>query len=273
MIGMSRACRSRVDLMRSCLKPIAALFFGLVSNWPALAETEDEKWDFAWNGMIHILHHEIGHALVEQFEVPVIGQEEDAVDAFATLAVLETYSEPQPVLVDAAAAWFAMSEEADAAGDDPSYFDAHDLDIQRAYRIICIAHGYDPDSFAEVAKNVELPEDRLETCTGDADKALAGWDNVLTEAYRTEDGAGNMVTVNLGDATGFEDIKKRLDASNHANEIANWMDETYDWPSPISLNFEKCDEANAFYYSEENKVVMCYEFIAYLRDLADKVYE
>jgi hypothetical protein len=65
-----------------------------------LAQTGSEQTgqatdlDIALSNIILIMHHEIGHALIDQFALPVIGQEEDAVDAFATLMVLETYEEP-----------------------------------------------------------------------------------------------------------------------------------------------------------------------------------
>ena len=255
------------------LRPLlfAALF--LTSFPPAFANTEEEKWDFVWNTVIHILHHEIGHALVDQFEIPVIGQEEDAVDGFATVAILETYDEPQPILLDAAASWFAMHDEQAASGEDPSYFDIHDLDIQRAYRIICVAHGYDPDSFAEAAKEIDLPQDRLETCATDADQAVNSWDRLLQDAYRQQDGPGGKVKLAIAEVAAFADVKKRLDENGIAPEITQWMDETYNWPRPIKVAFEPCGEQNAFYDPSEVKVIMCYEFITYLRELADTLDE
>ncbi len=255
------------------LRPLALALPFVTLLAPAHANTEDEKWEFVWNAVIHILHHEIGHALVDQFEIPVVGQEEDAVDGFATVAILETYDDPQPILLDAAASWFAMHDEKVAAGEEPTYFDLHDLDIQRGYRIICVANGYDPETFAEAAKEVELPEDRLETCVGDADQAVASWDKLLSSAYRKEDSAGGKVKLSVVDVPEFAEVKKRLDENGTAPEITKWMDETYNWPRPITVTFDKCGEENAFYMPGEVKVIMCYEFITYLRDLADTMDE
>ncbi len=239
----------------------------------AQADTEDEKWEFVWNSVIHILHHEIGHAIIDQFEIPVLGQEEDAADGFATVAVLETYDDPQPILLDAASSWFAMQAEKTAAGEEPTYFDLHDLDIQRAYRIICVAHGYDPDTFAAAAKEVELPDDRLETCADDADQAVNSWDKLLAGAYRKQDGPGGKVNLSVVELEEFADVKKRLDKNGIAPEITKWMDETYNWPAPVTVSFDKCDEENAFYDPSKVKVTMCYELITYLRTLADTMGE
>ncbi len=250
-------------------KWIAAIVLLFSFNSLCQAATEDEKWEFAFNAMIHVLHHEIGHALIDQFEIPVIGQEEDAADGFATVAVLETYDDPQPILLDAAASWFAMHAEQTAEGYEPTYFDLHDLNIQRAYRIICVAHGYDPNTFAAAAKEVELPEDRLETCVDDADQAVASWDKLLSNAYRNEDGPGGKVTLSVVALPEFSDVTKRLDENGAASEITKWLDETYNWPKPITVTFDTCGEENAFYDPSEVKVIMCYEFITYLRGLAD----
>jgi hypothetical protein len=239
----------------------------------AAEDSEDEKWEFVWNTVIHIMHHEIGHALVDQFALPVIGQEEDAADGYATLAVLETYEEPQPVLLDAAAAWFAMHDQAVDTGQEPYYFGEHDLDIQRAYRIICYAHGYDPDTFDAAAKDVELPEDRLESCAADSAQVLESWDALLADTYRIDDGPGGQVTVELAGTRRFDDIRTALEDHGLMQDIGDWLDETYDWPAPLLVAADECGEPNAFYSADDVQVTLCYEFITYLRDLADEVIE
>jgi hypothetical protein len=255
--------------LKYCPHFVATACLLLNLNTAVSAETDDEKWDFAFNATIHILHHEIGHALIDQFKIPVVGQEEDAADGFATVAILETYDDPQPILLDAASSWFAMHDEAAAAGDDPQYFDSHDLDIQRAYRIICVAHGYDAEKFAEAAKEAELPDDRLETCAGDANQAVASWDTLLKDAATMPEGAGGKVKLDIVDVPEFAETRKRLIETGIGPEITKWLDEAYNWPAPLTISFDTCGEENAFYYADDVKVTMCYEFIDYLQKLAD----
>lgn len=239
---------------------------------PARA-TEDERWEFAWNATIHIVHHEIGHALVDKFQLPVIAQEEDAADSYATLAILESYDEPQPILVDSAAAWFAMQAEMEEAGDDPYYFDEHDLSVQRAYRIICYAHGYDPDTYADAAAEVELPEERLETCAADSGQLLDGWNRLLADHLRTEEGPGGLITTAFAPTKRYADLAARMEEHGLLEDIANWLDETYDWPDELTLEAAECGEANAYYSSDDSKVTMCYEFVDYLYELSESVLE
>jgi hypothetical protein len=234
----------------------------------------DEAGEFVSNVLIHIMHHEAGHALVHQFGLPVLGQEEDAVDGYATIAVLETYEEPLPILVDAAAAWFAMHDQTVESGDEPYYFGEHDLDIQRAYRIICHAYGYDPDTFAEAAKEVELPDDRLESCQWDSAQVLEGWAALLDGAQREEDAeAPGLITVSYGDAKGHEEEKAWVEEQGFLEDIAEWLDVTYAWPEPLSVEAQACGEANAYYMPDGPKLILCYEMVAYLADLSNDVLE
>jgi Putative metallopeptidase len=237
-----------------------------------MAADEDEKWDFVWNTAIHVMHHEIGHALVDQFAIPVIGQEEDAADSYATLAILESYDEPQPILLDTAAAWFAMQAHT-GDPDESDYFDEHDLDIQRAYRVVCFAHGYDAETFADVAKDLELPDDRLARCENDASQALDSWDALLADAYRTEDGPGGNVEVNYRPTKTNDAIRQRLEETGILEDIAKWLDETFDLPQKLTINAADCGEANAYYYADDVSVTFCYEFAGYLRELADTALE
>jgi hypothetical protein len=259
--------------MNQSAKVILSAAISSAISSAAFAETEDEKWQSAFNTVIHILHHEIGHALIDQFKIPVVGQEEDAADGFATVAILETYDNPQPILLDAASSWFGMHDEAQKAGDDPQYFDTHDLDIQRAYRIICVAHGYDPDTFAEAAKQAELPDDRLETCADDANQAVASWDALLKDASTMPNGPVDKVKLDIVDVPEFADIRKRLIETDIGPEVVKWLNESYNWPNPLTIKFDACGEENAFYFADDVEVKFCYEFISYLRELADKTYE
>src|SRR2546429_4853453 len=44
-----------------------------------------------------------------------------------------------------------------------SYYDAHGLDLQRAYNIICLMVGSDTDRFEDLAREVNLPRSEEHT--------------------------------------------------------------------------------------------------------------
>jgi hypothetical protein len=67
--------------------------------------------EFVAGNVLFTLGHELGHAVVSEFNLPVLGREEDAVDAFGTLALLHVGTDfAHAVLVDAAKGLMLMAE-------------------------------------------------------------------------------------------------------------------------------------------------------------------
>ncbi|MGE5335975.1 MAG: DUF4344 domain-containing metallopeptidase [Nitrososphaerota archaeon] len=109
-----------------------------------------------------VLAHEFAHALIANFELPVLGKEEDAADSIST-ALLLTVPEGAEYAADAAAFWadFSSRQEPPALAD---YADAHSLDLQRAFDVLCWTAGSSEEAFEAVAELEALPQSRLESC-------------------------------------------------------------------------------------------------------------
>ena len=56
----------------------------LLSGIPALADTEISP--FAKNVVRHVLMHELAHALIREFDLPVLGNEENIADSLSPAA-------------------------------------------------------------------------------------------------------------------------------------------------------------------------------------------
>ena len=112
----------------------------LKKNFPEL-RTDDEEFGkqlAAVDGFI--LVHEFGHAFVDAFELPVLGREEDAADAVATVFLTRAVTTAREYAFDAARFFNALSaRQRNLAAAD--YFDEHSLDKQRAYSIVCLDRG------------------------------------------------------------------------------------------------------------------------------------
>ena len=102
---------------------LTELFFGLFGNM-----------DEAFKTSVFVLMHELGHALVDQLELPVLGIEEAAVDGIGTVFATKLGLAEGAVL----AGWFFFSQ-----GDSP-FFDTHRVGTQRLGDLACWGVGGDP---------------------------------------------------------------------------------------------------------------------------------
>jgi hypothetical protein len=112
-----------------------------------------------------ILAHEFGHALIHNFELPVLGREEDAADGIAT-ALLLLAGEGSVYAADAAEFWlnFSGRQNPPALAE---YADNHSFDRQRADNILCWIGGSDEELLVAFVENEVLPESRAVSCPGE----------------------------------------------------------------------------------------------------------
>lgn len=137
-----------------------------------------------------VVFHEFGHALIDIYELPSTGREEDAADQLATL-LLAGDSLHQGYAVSAIEAWGALaraSEQGDLTGQ---LADEHSLDAQRYYNAICWLYGSDPAVYegvvVQTSANPEapLPESRAVRCPDEYDKINRAWSTLLQPYLKT----------------------------------------------------------------------------------------
>lgn len=147
----------------------AALIFEVLAEGnPESSEYELGERIGAVNSFI--FEHEFAHALIANFELPVLGGEEDAADSIATVLLLKA-TEGAGYAAAAAGFWadFSGRQEPPAIAD---YADNHSLDLQRTFDILCWVAGSSEASFEEVAELELLPESRLATCPGEFEQLV-----------------------------------------------------------------------------------------------------
>jgi hypothetical protein len=155
----------------------------LKKNFPEL-RTNDEEFGrqlAAVDGFI--LVHEFGHAFVDAFDLPVLGKEEDAADAVATVFLTRAVNNGTEYAFDAARFFDALSgRQRNLAPAD--YFDEHSLDKQRAYSIVCWIAGSSEDSYNEVAKLGILSEEREQRCPAEYQQKVSAVETLLKPHLR-----------------------------------------------------------------------------------------
>src|ERR1041384_2238055 len=157
--------------------------------------------EFVTGNVLFVLAHETAHALISELGIPVLGREEDAADALATIVALKMGDAfADRVVTNAARGWFLSDQRDKKDGVPNTYYDEHGMDLQRAYYIVCLMVGGKPDKFGGLAEEVKLPEERQGTCQGDYSNASWSWEQVLKPHMRKKEDPKTKITVTYGPA-------------------------------------------------------------------------
>lgn len=148
--------------------------------------TEDDLGAVSLDVVDFIFYHELGHALVDIYQLPITGLEENAVDQFATYFMLLTENPydyegvfAQDILYNVGTWFFIQSQ----LGYEPVYWDVHNLDIQRFYNISCYTYGQNPEYNQDLITGGDLPEERAENCADEYAVLEDSWNRILAPYY------------------------------------------------------------------------------------------
>jgi len=218
--------------------------------------------EFVTGNVLFVLAHETGHALISVFEIPVIGREEDAADALATVVALKMgNSFADRVVVNAAKGWFLSDQRDRKQGIPSAFYDEHGLDLQRAYNIVCLMVGGAPEKFMALAQEVKLPKERQVTCKFDYSNAEWSWEEVLKPHKRKPEDPKTEIKVTYAEPGEFATLAELGRKLQILESVAEWLSEDFAWKTPISIEMQQCGGAGARWLPPAKKIVVCYELI------------
>ena len=148
------------------------------------AESDDEYVTEVINAALFTFYHELGHALVDQLELPITGSEEDAVDELAAIILLEEQGEAGEESALAGAFQFDVDAAEEAELEELPYWDDHSLSEQRFYNTLCLVYGSNPQKFAFLVEDGDLPEERAEICESEYERKVNSWDILLSPYWK-----------------------------------------------------------------------------------------
>lgn len=153
-----------------CYELLDAIAATMAQAGASRSEAPREVGD-AW---LFVLFHELGHALIDAYQLPIAGREEDAADAIATLTLIHEGA-PDAAL-DAAVFWSLISTGEHSASQ---YADEHSLNEQRYFAILCTVYGSDPQKYAWLLDEGYLPPQRGPRCVQEYAREDASWSTLL----------------------------------------------------------------------------------------------
>ena len=123
--------------------------------------------------------HEIGHALIDVYILPITGNEEDAADRCSSFINLTELGEDGVNAVLAAADSFAI-ESKTRGTTKRNLADEHLLQEQRFYNSLCMLYGSDTNKYAYIVNEKYLPEARAVRCSNEYERTAQSWSNLLS---------------------------------------------------------------------------------------------
>ncbi len=203
----------------------------------------------------------MGHAVIGEMEMPVLGREEDAADSFATLTMLKLGTDfSRRVLIESAKGWFLSNQRDEKEGEMLPYYDQHEMDMQRAYQIVCFMVGSDPEKFKELAEATKLPEERRTTCKTDYGNTAWSWQTMLKPHSRPADQPKQKIEVIYGDGKGKLEVYARLFRDvGFLENMAEHLVDRFTWPRPFVMEMRSCGDSNAHWSGKTRKLEICYE--------------
>lgn len=228
-----------------------------------------------------ILLHEMGHALIGELKVPSTGPEEDAVDIYSALQMVEPTLYPAgDEKIDqanglsaayAALSWFYSGMINQSSGQDTPWQDEHTADLKRFRNMFCVMHGAHPALFDGLAKKISMEERTLARCADEFSKQNRAWRSILAPYTRvSSDNPEALLPAKAEGApveTVFKPSRRQVGEffrKTYAEAITArnaQIGATYALPRPLRITYQDCDQLNAWYAPQEGTITMCYEII------------
>lgn len=237
----------------------------------------DARVNFVVANTVFALLHEFGHAVIRDFNVLLLGLEEDSADTLAAVVLLaaegnakaeESHARLVSLLALAAVGnALTWKTGAERQSTEIAYWAQHSLSVRRAARIACLIYGSDTQRHAWIAERTEMPEFRRDGCADEYAMARRGaqW---VREAYGARrrspsSGAQGEIEVAYGLAPKPEQAQVRsfLQDRRILETIAEYVDAQFSFPQPLALRARVCGGPNAYWDPEAREVRLCYELL------------
>ena len=161
----------------------------LYEMWLRYNEDDYEGADnFMYDVTTETLYHELGHAVIDIYNLPYTGKQEDVADQFSALVLSYTYDDAnhnagQDMMFNVALNYKYYAQDEESNPDNViHYWGVHGLNQQRMYNILCYAYGADPVYNADLLGDV-LPMERADGCQEEYEHIKRAFSHLL--AYYT----------------------------------------------------------------------------------------
>ena len=156
------------------------------------AAGDEDPIPAAINAEVATFYHELAHATIDMYELPITGREEDASDQLVVFMLLEPDGNGtvQPLAEEAVKDYARMFEQY-AAGQEvlveADFAAKHSVNLARMYNVVCWFYGHDPVEHGDLVTEGWLPEDRARGCEAEYQQLHKSWAKLLGPYLRHDD--------------------------------------------------------------------------------------
>jgi hypothetical protein len=180
----------------------------------------------------HVVLHELGHAVIREFDLTVLGNEETMADAFATHLLTEHFPELALGAISARVKSL-MIEANEVPRDQWTVRGEHDNDARRAYQIAALAIAADKEKYAGVAEIVGMSKRNVEKACDYGSEIHQAWRRTLSSLMMPAGKVAKLALLRADESTRtFVDAGKPSLASTIESAF-----QRFDWHSPVTVDF------------------------------------
>ncbi|MDQ6788317.1 MAG: DUF4344 domain-containing metallopeptidase [Acidobacteriota bacterium] len=145
----------------------------------ASSGSDQKAYDKMFDAVRFAFLHELAHALIDVYKLPVTGNEEDAADRCSVYINLTELGDDGAHAVLAAIDVFAVESKAKMPSEK-NMADEHLLQEQRFYNSLCLIYGSNQNKYAYLIGENYLPRARAERCQAEYAQTVNSWENLLS---------------------------------------------------------------------------------------------
>ena len=261
------------------MKHIAVAFLLIAAP---LAATDDayeiERIDFVVGNVVFVMLHEMSHLVIEDFDVPVLGNSEDAADTLAAVTLIRMdRARPEGdfllirMLLTAADANRILWQRGLEQNNPAAYLARHPLSLQRAARIACLVYGSDTELLEPLPDIVGLPIFRADWCDAEYADAEKAWlwvrDSFLRESLGTE--SEHQFIYGATRDPQHEAIRDWLMRNQALETVLAYVAGYVLLPYAITLRTRSCGSPDAYWDGNTREIVLCYQLVHAFYQLAE----
>ena len=260
--------------MRTDKKPRFWLMLALVAFQPYASGAEavaPERAEFVIGNAYYVLLHEFAHVIIHDFDIPILGNEEDAADTLAAMALVrldkqranKDFRHTRMLLAAADANRILWQRGLELENIERAYWANHPLSAQRAARITCLVYGSNIAVFEPLPDMINMPLFRADWCEEEYEQADAGraW---VRDTYGSADEPGDQhvgVTYQKAKLSTHQSIEAFLKQENVLEKAADYVRRYFALPVELTLSAKACGVPDAYWDEDARQVVLCYELM------------